>query len=351
MAELGPTERAWRVREMSQRLQTAASRMGSLDASEAATLARHAAAVLGRWPIVPAPSAAAAAFPPAAAGRRPPRERLSWSCTNKAPQVAWMLEQVVPFVEEARRRHRRGGGGGGGGGGGRGGRPWPLRVVDIGGGKGTLAAAIAERFGPAEVSVRVVDVMAAAVFKGRARARRLGTANIGFFHGDASRSDLEGLFADGCDGDGVDLVVALHACGALSDVALAQAVNSGAGFVVAPCCYKANGSLRVPVCGPCAPAANPEEERAAPSAWLGLGASEHGGLLKAAELQGDAATAALASRTVAALRAEAAQRHWRQRWGDTGGGIDVFIREFPLAYSARNLCLVGVPQWKPDGAL
>jgi hypothetical protein len=45
---------------------------------------------------------------------------------------------------------------------------------------------------------------------------------------------------------GVDLVVALHACGALSDVAVAQAVRLQAAFLVCPCCFCSNKHLKLP---------------------------------------------------------------------------------------------------------
>ena len=100
----------------------------------------------------------------------------------------------------------------------------------------------------------------------------------------------------------VDLVVALHACGALSDVAVAQAVRHKAGFVVCPCCFNANQFLRVPVEIP--PTEDPAEAPAALASssasvpvsvsaadWLGLPAASLAALLAAADLQGDHAAA------------------------------------------------------------
>jgi len=224
--------------------------------------------------------------------------------------------------------------------------------------------------------------------------------------------------------EGVDLVVALHACGSLSDVAMAQAVRHQAGFLVCPCCYLANQNLRVPVpsasswssraavapagtmtgqlaCSPCKPSSSSStlsgsdsappqtttsgssSEDAAtiddsssssssvptavsPSVWLGVSRDKHLSLLRAAELQGDSATAAEAMHAVAALRAEATRRHWQEGWASTADeeissgeregsgeedeneanikGIKVAIKQFPLAYSTRNLCIVGVPE-------
>jgi hypothetical protein len=66
-------------------------------------------------------------------------------------------------------------------------------------------------------------------------------------------------------------------------------------------------------------------------------------------------------RAVAALRADAALRHWQATWaarddGDGGGprtgprsggggvGLQVSIKQFPLGYSTRNLCIAGMPE-------
>ena len=45
----------------------------------------------------------------------------------------------------------------------------------------------------------------------------------------------------------VDIVVALHACGVLSDVALGHASCFLASFVICPCCFCSNPNLLVSV--------------------------------------------------------------------------------------------------------
>jgi SAM-dependent methyltransferase len=284
-----------------------------------------------------------------------------------------MLDQVQPFVDAHTAANQQ----------------RPLQVLDVGGGKGNLAAALAKRFGPLAVQVRVVDVMAAAVAAGRSRAAQQGVTNLAFTLGDASQwtagAAWEAEAEGGAEAGGfgrVDLVVALHACGALSDVALAQAVRHRAAFLVCPCCYLAHQGLKVPTaaafatsrpgraiaCQPCATTSAVRDGAAAthaaagaaavaavaPSDWLGVAPARHLSLLRAAELQGDGATAAAAMHAVAALRAEAALRHWRTGWAATGEGtgeggeaktgLAVTIKQFPLAYSTRNLCIVGVPE-------
>ena len=223
-------------------------------------------------------------------------------------------------------------------------------------------------------------------------------ANLAFTLADASTARLGAKFHEkGQTGEAVsacykeaerrvDLVVALHACGALSDVAVAQAVRHKAGFVVCPCCFNANQFLRVPVEIP--PTEDPAEAPAALASssasvpvsvsaadWLGLPAASLAALLAAADLQGDHAAASEAAQTVCALRLEAAQRHWAELWAELseqtgasaqarasaagekqgcreevgnaaaggGGALRVSLRQFPIAFSTRNLCLVGAP--------
>jgi len=81
----------------------------------------------------------------------------------------------------------------------------PVNILDVGGGKGLLSAAIAQRFG-SRVHVRVLDVSAAAIHSGRVRAQRGKIPNLEFALGDASVVDCAG----------VDIVVSLHGCGICS---------------------------------------------------------------------------------------------------------------------------------------
>jgi len=64
------------------------------------------------------------------------KKRISYCCpihlkTLSLEQVEWMLDQVRPFVDAHRAK----------------GIQRPLQVLDVGGGKGNLASAIAKRFG------------------------------------------------------------------------------------------------------------------------------------------------------------------------------------------------------------
>ncbi|KAG8470647.1 hypothetical protein KFE25_009068 [Diacronema lutheri] len=379
-----PTDRHWALRAISTRLQSEQSRMGTLSEEQARVLA-STARLRERWPVTthvprslqgrtallpdadpaahrlakhaplargesagnedapqPPPSsqptfaasgAGTRSRPPATARLRAPQRAGTWWERNKQPQIEFMLDAVEAFVRE--RRGQRDG--------------LPLSIVDIGGGKGSLASALVGRFG-SDVLVHVVDVARAPVRSGAARAAERGVDNVRFVLADASCASLdEDALGKGC---AVDLVVALHACGTLSDVALAQAVRHGAGFVVCPCCFGANGDLRVPVGSSSRPASDGAAPGVAPSAlpaaaWLGVDPATHDALLRAAELQGDHGVAAQASHALCALRAEAAMRQWDSHMLGANGdvlGLVVSIVEFPLAFSTRNRCLLGVPQ-------
>ncbi|KAL3767243.1 hypothetical protein ACHAW5_005254 [Stephanodiscus triporus] len=138
----------------------------------------------------------------------------------KKPQLKFMIDQIGAVLRSHPEYGQR-----------------TLKVVDIGGGKGLLSNVLAEMFGIDIVEVHVVDVSISATNNGMMKAKRRGLQNILFVAQDATKLDIRG----------VDVVVALHACGALSDVALGHAVRQGAGFVVCPCCFLSNSHLRVPV--------------------------------------------------------------------------------------------------------
>ena len=124
----------------------------------------------------------------------------------KKPQLVWMIDQISEVLVSHPDYGKR-----------------VLKILDIGGGKGLLSNLLAQSFGDT-VEVQVVDISRSATNNGMMRARRSGIENVKYKSQDASTLDVEG----------VDCVVALHACGGLSDVALGHAVSQGAGFVICP---------------------------------------------------------------------------------------------------------------------
>lgn len=196
-----------------------------------------------------------------------------------------------------------------------------LKVIDIGGGRGLLSNLLAETFGSDMVEVQVVDISRSATYNGMMRARRRGLQNIKYDALDATKLDVTG----------VDVVVALHACGALSDVALGHAVCQGAGFVICPCCFLSNPQLRV---------STPSDKNSSVEEWLKVEHEEYRQLKQLAELQGDINTASIAMHTICGLRAMAADKLWdSSRWSTAQ--LHTNIKTFPVGFSTRNLCLVG----------
>ena len=108
-------------------------------------------------------------------------------------------------------------------------QPQPLRVVDMGSGKGYLTFAVAALLGE-RAEVRGIE----------ARPELVKLCNdVAARHGLAPRlSFAAGTIAD-TPLDGCDILIALHACDTATDDALAQGIAAGARLlVVAPCCQK-----------------------------------------------------------------------------------------------------------------
>jgi hypothetical protein len=192
----------------------------------------------------------------------------------------------------------------------------PLKLLDVGGGRGLLANHLATHLDGIEIEV--IDIAQGAIQNGAMRSRRRQLA-VKYTAGDASQVNFRGT---------VDIVVALHACGVLSDVAMAQAVSNNAAFVICPCCFRSNRNLRVPVLSSIHNEPIPVEE------WLGVEEEKFSALQMLAEVQGNIPLSSKAMHSICALRAAAFERH-------TNAPVRVSIRTFPLAYSTRNYCLVG----------
>ncbi|MGB8313624.1 MAG: SAM-dependent methyltransferase [Aestuariivirga sp.] len=108
----------------------------------------------------------------------------------------------------------------------------PLRIVDMGAGKGYLTFALYDHLVNSlkrEAKVVGVEVRADLVRLGNSIAAASGFAGLSF---------VEGSIA-GFDCAGADVVIALHACDTATDDALAKAIKAEAALiVVAPCCHK-----------------------------------------------------------------------------------------------------------------
>lgn len=104
--------------------------------------------------------------------------------------------------------------------------PAPTRVVDWCAGKAHLGRTLAGRAG---APVLAIERDAALVASGEAMA---GSEAVRFVRADVLRDRLDGVL------DRADLLVGLHACGALTDTALRRGAEAGvATMALVPCCF------------------------------------------------------------------------------------------------------------------
>lgn len=224
-----------------------------------------------------------------------------WMSTKK-PQLEWMCQQIRSVLASHPEYGTR-----------------QFTILDVGGGQGFLANGLGQAMMEHIEQIHVVDICARAVHNGATRAQRWGTP-VTFEVADASRA-LDHVPT-------ADIVVALHACGHLSDVALAHAVQRQAGFVIVPCCFHSNPHLTIPS----------SEESV--HDWLGIPLHDWSALKTLAEVQGNIGLATRAMELICAVRADAVQSKWKTR-NDDKRKLNVTIRQFPMEYSTRNTVLVG----------
>lgn len=292
------TARQWKAAEISVNLQYAESRVSSISSEQMRVLNKFVN-LRTRYPLQ---SIDSVELPMSPTGE--PSHRVgSRFKRKKEPQLYWMAQQVKEVIQSHPDFQQR-----------------PLKILDVGGGKGYLANHLAGLLGD-DVQIQVIDVAQRAVKNGAMRSKRLQLP-VEYTFGDASIVDFTG---------DVDMVVALHACGALTDVALGHALANAACFVICPCCFRSNPQLQVTL--PSTDDSGIHRIRA--DDWLGVDQIDYDTLKLLAELQGDMAIAKQAMHSICALRASAVIRRM------PGSFVEVSIRAFPMAFSTRNICLVG----------
>jgi SAM-dependent methyltransferase len=108
----------------------------------------------------------------------------------------------------------------------------PLRVLDFGAGKGYLTFAVHDYLSTTlgrAVQVTGVDLKDDMVALGNEAAARLGLQGLRFEHGDVRDYAQQG----------VDIMIALHACDVATDYAIHMGVRAGAQIIMcSPCCHK-----------------------------------------------------------------------------------------------------------------
>lgn len=288
------TARQWKAAEISAELQDAESRVASI-APESMRVLNSFADLRTRYPLE------SVVAPGVSSQEESSRKGSRWS-RKKEPQLDWMAQQVKEVIESHPSYGQR-----------------PLKILDVGGGKGHLANHLAGLLGES-VQIRVIDVAQRAVKNGAMRSKRLQLP-VTYTVGDASKVDFSGE---------VDLVVALHACGALTDVALGHAIVNSACFVICPCCFRSNPQLQVNLQS----TEGTGIDCVRVDDWLGVDPIDYDALKLLAEVQGDMALANQAIHSICALRASALKR-------SSNNLVNVSIRTFPVAFSSRNFCLVG----------
>jgi SAM-dependent methyltransferase len=331
--ETSSTDRQWMAAEVSKSLQGENSRVGKISSAMRQSLETYAS-VRDEYPIeiIEATicesdgvgSKASKILESTGTPLRTSPNGSRWQ-NKKKPQLEWMLGQIDDVIRSHPEYGHR-----------------PLQVVDVGGGKGSLSNLLAEAFGEDLVVVQVVDISQSAIRNGQMRAMRRGLENIHYDAKDATTLDVSG----------VDVVVALHACGALSDVALGHAVREGAGYVITPCCFRSNPQLRVPL--PASPTTSDEDlenrklepskhgiELVTVDEWLNVDSTSYESLKQLAELQGDITMSSRAMHSICGLRASAVQRRWQNSRWRPDVQLSTKIKSFPIGFSTRNLCLVG----------
>jgi hypothetical protein len=158
--------------------------------------------------------------------------RIDYLVMKKHPQVKWMCNRVCAILADLGEDIAR-----------------VTHIIDVGGGRGDLATALA--FALPNSVLTVVDRNQQSLERGREYARRLGLLTRMYF----IQADFRAFTRDpysfyeaeanitcaaapsSVRPPPINMVVALHACGDLSDMALSFAQQLLCPFVICPCCY------------------------------------------------------------------------------------------------------------------
>ncbi|HEU4457894.1 MAG TPA: SAM-dependent methyltransferase [Methylibium sp.] len=118
----------------------------------------------------------------------------------------------------------------------------PVRVLDVGSGKGYLSFAVHEHLARTlglRCEVLGLDLKDDMVALGNATARRLGLDGLRFEHGDVSAAAARLGEAARGGASACDVLIALHACDTATDHAMHAGIRARAKVIMcSPCCHK-----------------------------------------------------------------------------------------------------------------
>jgi hypothetical protein len=163
-----------------------------------------------------------------------PISRVDYLKQKKFPQIRWLLQKLHYVLQYMKTSNQNAGES----------RGTPksarIRLLDVGGGRGDLAVAMAQAF--PDIQVTVVDLNESSLQAGKAFAEQMmgkvdADDRTAFVCADFASFARDLLQSPEKEGKPFDIVIAWHACGDLSDFALEFAMETDASFIICPCCF------------------------------------------------------------------------------------------------------------------
>lgn len=244
------------------------------------------------------------------------QRRLQYIDERKRPQVLWMLRLIRRLVENTGKD--------------------VISLVDVGGGRGDLANAVAAYFAQPNQRIKahvfVLDVNESSLEAGKRRAE---AANIGsymsFLSCDLANPEQVGEFLK--KHEPIDVVFGLHCCGGLAEAAVELALRCAAQFSVSTCCFRSNEHL------------SSLSRLAASMVDSDQKAEEHRSdrnLITALAVISGGQGQHRAVQSLNAMRLAAAEARF-QEVHDHQGAIRTWQEFFPVEYSEQNCVMIGSP--------
>ena len=276
---------------------------------------------------------------------------------HKQPQIKWMVQRILALLEGLQSLQD----------------PKQSKVfhlVDVGGGRGDLAHALAALCGPTtandslarklnpqnlQVSITVLDNNESSLKAGQERAASAGLTNVSFILYDLShamsnqeppRADIVTTPSSELSVTNVDLVYGLHCCGGLAEAAVELALLHHAPFVVSTCCFRSNLHLATlsqrAVCGSITEPAEEIKASKQADSYRAVVSTEDYRLVSRLAVRAGAKGQHWAIRVLNDLRLSQA----KQRAKESQKNLEVWQEAFPVQLSIQNRVLFGQFQSK-----